>query len=361
MGEVRQLRGIERLLQQQQEYSQKPKETQNTVVPFLQRAKSWKAFTAEAKPIKWIWRYVLAKKHVSILAGDPGTGKTTLLRRWFWEVYTQEAAEFLGLATERPRKLLVITEESPDIWKENLNADLSAFEIFFLSTDEIGSLDDWLTFCKELEGFDGDLLIIDSFNAIFCGDSINDATEVNKVLKPLSVATRKAGFATLVLDHHRKDGDIDYGKGVAGSYAKVGSADFVLTLSRANPKDKAGRGRILTVAKTRISVPTDLVEGLHIELTDDGRYLVRGSKRVVAAERWAEEDETLLRALDEAGRAGDPWVEPEKLRATVGCNKNRFAQHVKKLKEDGLLVTNGKGSRGIRYALKQFVTQPKTP
>lgn len=319
----------------------------------LQRAKPWAQFVAEAEPVSWLWKPLVARRHLTILAGDPGVGKSTLLRRLLWALESGEQ-EFLSLPVQRPSKTLIVTEEGPTTWWETYRGDLNS--VLFLSADEIASADDWQSLCAELEMFNGDLVGIDSFNAIFHGESINEAAEINAHLRPLAKAARRAGFAALCLDHHRKgaDGtDSFYGRGVAGSYAKIGSADVVASLRRAEPDKPTGRGRILRLEKTRLSAPPELLEGVLIELSEDGTYILRGSKRSLAAEKWSEEEAAILQILDEAGRNGSPWVKPAQLREATGMRKDRLARHLEALSD--IVVSNGKGSRAVAYALKQFV------
>ncbi|APC08286.1 AAA family ATPase [Neomoorella thermoacetica] len=324
---------------------------------FLSRFKKWKEFTAGAGPVDWLWRYLLGRKHVTVLAGDPGTGKSTLLRRLLYEMYQLNSSEFLKLKIRPPRKVLIVTEETPDTWLNNYPGDLEDFDVAFMPADEIADPSDWEKFCIELENCDAELVVIDSFNSIFHGESINDAASVNNVLRPLQKAARHAGFSALVLDHNRKDTkDAGFGKAVMGSYAKVASADFVVSFARANPNNRTDKKRIIRLEKTRSSSPDELLEGLEIELTTEGGYQVNGSRKAIAAEQRREEESAIWNFLYEAGRDGKIWLTPKELSEATGVGGKRLTKHLKKLIQEGIIVDNGKGTRSRAYALKQYVT-----
>lgn len=321
----------------------------------LQRAKPWPQFVAEAEPVSWLWKPLVARRHLTILAGDPGVGKSTLLRRLLWALESGDP-EFLSLPVRRPSKTLIVTEEGPTTWREMYCGALTS--TLFLSADEIASTDDWQRLCTELETFDGELVVVDSFNAIFHGESINEAAEINAHLRPLAKAARRASFAALILDHHRKGADGTesfYGRGVAGSYAKIGSADIVVSLRRAEADKPTGRGRTLRLEKSRLSAPPELLEGVLIEMAEDGTYILRGSKCSLAAEKWTEEEMAILQILDEAGRNGSPWVKPAQIRQATGMSRDRLAKHIDALED--VIIANGRGGSALAYALRQYVLE----
>jgi RecA-family ATPase len=115
--------------------------------------------------------------------------------------------------------VLIITEESGAVWRTRPALDAEGAVVEFI---DAFAIQDWSRFCADLSGYDGDLVLIDCFFAIFQGQSISEAADVGRTLQPLQQAARRSPFAVVITDHHKKEGkDTSHGRGVAGSFVAV--------------------------------------------------------------------------------------------------------------------------------------------
>lgn len=333
----------------------------NTNKSFIERFTPWKDYVKDLPPLQWIWQYNIAKQHLTLLGGDPGAGKSTLVRELLKALFIDKADNFLGYRLYTPKRVAVVTEESAIIWKNTsaLKPD-EDYPIDFLNSNEIATFDDWISFCTELETNPVyDLVILDSLNALFRGQSINDAQEINNMFTPLLEACRHGNFAVLLLDHNRKDSkDALFGKAIAGSYAKSGNSDFIITLKRAYVGEqyaKSDPNRIFTIEKTRIKVPDELIDGIQIELTENG-YTVHGTKRQVKAEQFANDEWNIINKLEQFAKEGDLWVSTKTLKEATGLgnNRKRFIALMKQLTNEGIVVAKGH-TKNLEYALSNYV------
>lgn len=321
----------------------------------LGAAVPYRAWLEGVDPPGWLLQYFIAPGLLTTLAGDAGRGKSTLTSHFLATLLRGEP--FLGLATTTPRgRVLVVSEEPRAVWLGRPGLD---DRVWFLSTDDLG---DWAAFCTELERGEHDfgLVILDSFDAIFEGTSQAEATDINRVLRPLSRAVRNRGLAALVLDFLRKRRDTAEAtaKDTAGSYAKVRIVDVLAVLYEADD-DEASPRRTLAIKKSRFTVPPEWRAGVVIELRD-GQYTRLGTKRELKADEWAAKQQAVLSLLFARGRAGDPWVMPQEIDLAAGLTgENRARQRAKLLAAINtpteVVVDNGRGTRAVRYALKQFV------
>jgi len=222
--------------------------------------------TAETGETEWLWNGYIAKGALTVLAGQPKVGKSTLA----FGLFAQRALArpLLGLSVSGGQTLL-LSEEREASLSEKAN-DLHVAEglhilcrqdVRMLSWPEV--IDDALLYCRAQSI---DLLVVDTFDK-WGGHDENHPGQVVEALQPLLLAAAE-GLAVLILHHQRKAAG-SYGEAVRGSNALTGGVDVVMELER------AGSIRVLRSLSRFRSTPEEVFAHLcgdhfeHIELGDD--------------------------------------------------------------------------------------------
>jgi predicted ATP-dependent serine protease len=179
----------------------------------------------------WLWRGFIAKGGLTVLAGQPKVGKSTLLFALL-AARSQDSA-LLGQTVSVGRTLLLSEEREGTLaekaqlfsLREGLDI-LCRHEVRGLSWPEI--IGDALIHCSS-EGID--LLVIDTFDKWGCHDE-NNPGQVVEALHPLMAAASEG--LGVVLVHHQRKSPGSYGEAVRGSNALTGGVDVIIELERAN-------------------------------------------------------------------------------------------------------------------------------
>lgn len=178
--------------------------------------------------IGWIARGLVARDAVTLVAGPPKAGKTSLVFS-FLSAHEQ-GIDFLGEATTTGKALLM-TEEYPGTLLEKFerfNVEKVAVMLQGDAARRGWEFPDALTRavmqCKA-EG--RDTLVIDTLSAWAQFKDENDASEITRVMALLRNTAAGSGLA-IVLIHHLRKGGGEYGEGVRGSSALFAQADILL-------------------------------------------------------------------------------------------------------------------------------------
>jgi hypothetical protein len=205
----------------------------------------------------WCWDGYLASGAVTLLAGKPKVGKSTLLFALLKALLGGEP--FLSRATCRLGALLLSEErestlkEKVDRWGIGDGVDLlMRHEAHGVAWEEIVA--EAVERCHA-EGLQ--VLVVDTFDkwAGLRGDAENSAGVVLTAVQPLLDAA-STGLGVLVASHQRK-GLGSFGEAVRGSNALVGAVDVVLELERKQSLDE--RARVLNSVSRFASTPDSLV------------------------------------------------------------------------------------------------------
>jgi hypothetical protein len=214
-------------------------------------------------PVRWIWPGWLAAGKLHILAGAPGTGKTTI-------ALAISAAVSAGTALpdgSSPPNGRVVIWSGEDGFDDTLaprlkfaGADMSA--VYFvgkmLSDGERRPFDpasDMAVLEQKIRALGGvSLLVIDPVVSAVSGDSHRN-TEVRRALQPLVDLASNLGIAVLGISHFSKSSvGRDPIERVTGSIAFGALARVVMVTASANDDDENNGWRLLTRAKSNIGV-----------------------------------------------------------------------------------------------------------
>ncbi|MHA6879681.1 AAA family ATPase [Ralstonia pseudosolanacearum] len=269
-----------------------------------------------AKAIVWLWRYWLPVGKLSILAGSPGTGKTTLALAMA-AIVSEGGTWPDGSRMEKPGRVLIwSSEDDPsDTLVPRLiaaGADLRRIHFAQAVADETGELQpfdparDMHLLDERLSEMGGaDLLIVDPIVSAVSGDAhrVNDVRRNLQALVDVAAAHR---CAVLGISHFAKGTKgTSPAERVIGSQAFVALARMVLVVG----KDEAAERRILARAKSNIS-PDDGGVSYVIEQVDAGigitasrivwGDLIRGTAREILGDVEQEDDQEERTERDEA-------------------------------------------------------------
>ena len=210
----------------------------------------------EAKPISWLWPGRIARGKVTLIAGNPGLGKS------------QIAANIAGIVTTggkwpvcqtrcAPGNVLIFSaEDDPaDTLRPRLEAagaDLG--RVHFVDGIELGlkgtgvshrrvfSMQSDLPYLEaklaELEGIS--LVVIDPISAYLGGTDSHKNAEVRALLTPLGELAARYNAAIIAVSHLNKSAGMQALMRVSGSGAFVAAVRGAYLVAE-DPKDKGGR------------------------------------------------------------------------------------------------------------------------
>jgi RecA-family ATPase len=200
--------------------------------------------TDDSEP-PWLWDKRVPWRGVTLLAGPPKSGKSTLLRGLLRAGDEQShgpgggVVPFLG-AGVRPFRALVVTEEMPSSWR----TAPGSCRLLYLDGDAPKKAKAWEESLDHLRrlawGYRCELIVVDSFAAVCAADE-NSARQIALAFAPLRSLSV---LLPVLLVHHTTK----YGTGsaaVRGSSAIAASCDAVLTLACAGADEDDPR-RVLS-------------------------------------------------------------------------------------------------------------------
>ncbi len=312
------------------------------------------AATIEHVPAEppWLVRGYLAPSAVTLLAGRPKVGKSTLAFALLAALASGD--EFAGLDTACAG-ILLLTEERRD----TLAAKARTLGLIHSATVRLpkgggkhfpgvhvlmrhdAGATAWpeivrqaMAYCVEHELT---VLVVDTWDrwTSLRGDNENAAGAVNEALEPLQYAAA-AGLAVLLVSHQRKSTG-EFGEAVRGSNALTGGVDIVAELERPSRTLQLGsHARVLRTVSRFDSTP----EELHVELGDTGFVVIESPEQVaVDAER------SRIAAVLESSEPATA----ETLGEELELPKSTVRRHLAALLEKGVVLRDGAGKKNDPY------------
>jgi hypothetical protein len=222
------------------------------------------ASTITPEPLRWLWRYRLPLRGLSLIAGEPGLGKSTLTVEISADV---TRGRLDGDLHGEARDVLVATAEdhfASVVWGRltAAGADMSRVhrvhvedrdgEELLTLPDDVAEIE---VRCEELaaSGRPVALVVVDPVAAFLGGgvDTHRDAA-VRRVLAPLSGLAERQELAALGVAHLNKDTAGKLLSRVGGSVAFGAAPRSVLAFARHpdDPDGEQGIGRVIVHAKS---------------------------------------------------------------------------------------------------------------
>jgi len=281
----------------------------------------------------WLLEGYLARHSLTLLAGKPKAGKSTLSLA-LGAALASDAAHFLGRKIASGPVLYVSEESAPTL--AHKLAPLDGLRV--LPRDAVWPKPSWRDLIaasvEEAQRIDAPLLIVDtwSFWTSLPKDAEKDAGAVQAAMQPLLDATRAvAVMATL---HQRKAGGED-GDSVRGSSAIAGSADIVIELERLPDPTQ----RLLLALSRYPSTPGSLLIDRD-PATGAWRALSEGGRTDGRALR---DRQALISALD------GELLKRDELEEATGAPSRQWDGQLKALVNEGLVRRTGDGKKGDPY------------
>ena len=177
----------------------------------------------ETEEVQWLWYPYIPLGKVTIVQGDPGEGKTTLILAVIAALTKGEALPESDTQLE-PMNVIYQTAEDglADTIKPRLvsiGADCSRVKVIDESKRELTLRDERLELAIRETG--AKLIVIDPIQAYLGNDvDMHRANEVRPVLKRVAAMAERTGCAVILIGHMNK------AQGLKSSYRGLGSIDF---------------------------------------------------------------------------------------------------------------------------------------
>jgi len=292
--------------------------------------------------VDWVMDEYLPCEGLVLLAGKPKEGKTTLA----YELAVKVALglPFLGRNTQQSSVLILALEEHAREVKMRLR-NLGATELATVYV-HVGPLEPTATVMNTIKTFTKDhevkLILMDTLSAFWRIENENDAAEMTKVVKPLLQLARESGACVLLIHHARKS-EGQYGDEIRGSGALFAAVDVALVMKRHEVQTQ----RLLQAQSRYPETPSEVV----IELRDHGYEAIGDPAKVGKDARLAK----LIASLS------DQPEEADVLAKRAGVSRREGYRLLRLLVEDERAQQDGKGVKGnpFRFATNAIRATPQ--
>ena len=179
----------------------------------------------QTKPVKWLWFPYIASGKLTLLQGDPGDGKSTMMMHLIAELSTGGAMPD-GTALGKPQRVIYQCSEdgAGDTIKPRLvKIGANCKNIAFINEEIHGNLTlDDERIRDAIIQFEPKLLVIDPVQAYIGSDSdLQIAGRARKLMRRLGMWAEAYDCAIVLIGHMNKR------EGAKGLYRGLGSIDIV--------------------------------------------------------------------------------------------------------------------------------------
>jgi hypothetical protein len=299
----------------------------------------------------WVWQGYVARNAITMAAGKPKAGKSTLVCA-LSEAVDAGAATFLSRPiTGGP--VIYVSEEAGVTLKPKLPPST---ESRVLTRDQMWPRPGWGALVEaivaESREIDAVLLVIDSyvFWAQLAEGQENDAS-INQQMIASLVEAANAGLAVILVHHHRKSGGEggDAVRGSGGIFAAVDALLEVERIEKAPPRQR----QLVATGRWPHMAPVLIVD--HDEATGAWGVVGQADDRQHAGTMHIRQ--ALLELLPIAG-AGLTNAEIEE---ETGMHKLDYHEHLTALVKQGLVGVKGRGVKGDPHRHHRELTTPDEP
>jgi len=193
----------------------------------------------EAQPVSWLWETYIPRGKITVVQGDPGEGKTTMMLAVAAAI-TNGGALPDGFC-DVPANVIFQTAEDglADTIKprlKQLDADCSRIYVIDEGEKMLSLADERIE--RAIIETNAKLLIIDPIQAYLGGADMNNAKGMRPLMKSLGEMAERTGCAVVIIGHLNKS------RGARAQYRGLGSIDIyaaarsVLTVEKINENMK---------------------------------------------------------------------------------------------------------------------------
>lgn len=219
----------------------------------------------EPEPVNWLWASRIPLGKLSLLAGDPGLGKSYIVLDCAARLSTGSPWPDGNLSPGPADTLLLVGEDGvadtirPRL--DRLHGDAQRVHVMTDVEDEKSTRRRFVRLDRDVEAIERvvrdygvKLVVVDPINA-FLGIDVDaiKGVSVRSALTPLAAMAGRTGAAVLLVAHLNKNALTQAIYRVSGSVDFVGAARSVLAVGP-DPNDESGR-RLLVPVKANLSAP----------------------------------------------------------------------------------------------------------
>jgi hypothetical protein len=284
--------------------------------------------------VVWVLDDYLPAGGLVLLAGKPKEGKTTFA--FELAIKTALGLPFLGRRTKRGGVLIMAVEEHErDVLLRLRNLSLTGLDrVFVHSGPSVPTATVYSCITSFVREHDVRLILIDTLASFWRVENENDAAEMTKAVKPILQLARDSGACVLLIHHARKS-EGQYGDEIRGSGALFALVDVALIMKRHEVQTQ----RLLQAQSRYHETPPELV----LELRDTG-YVALGDP--ASTGKQAKLDKL-------AATITDTPEEVDVISQRAGLSRRDGHRLLGILVNEGKVLRDGKGVKGDPYCFRR--------
>jgi hypothetical protein len=306
---------------------------------------------------EWLWDGYVAISAITLLAGKPKGGKSTLACA-LAEAVDASARSFLGRPV-RPGRVVYISEEGAITFRAKTTRDTEGISV--LVRENAWPRPAWALLIyaaiTEAKRLDACLLVIDSyaFWAQLAEGQENDAS-VNQAMLAALVHATNAGLAVILVHHHRKSGGED-GDAVRGSGSIFGAVDALIEIEKPEGKVPPTQRALFAIGRFP-RMPAATIVDLD---PATGAWLVVGeadSRRDIGHKTRRT---TVRQAILDITPMAGAGITAKEIRIAVEDDAREIDTALSELLKEGLIGRAGRGVAGHPYLYTRRVSPRVSP